>query len=130
MKGERYLTKPRQYAAVYGRGHSWTSDLLVMKALPNGLELSRYGLSVSHRVGSAVIRNRVKRRLREILRVMPLRPGWDIIFIARTPAADAKYEELKKSVESMLGRARLGAAAAGRGRHQMAETVDVPHPAG
>ena len=107
MRGEEYLTKSAQYALVYKQGSSWVSSLIVMKALPNGLSLSRYGFSVSKRVGKAVTRNRVKRLLREILRLAPLEPGWDIIFIARSAAATTRYAELKKSVEGLLSRAKL-----------------------
>ncbi len=107
MRGEEYLTKSAQYALVYKQGSSWVSSLMVMKALPNGLSLSRCGFSVSKRVGNAVTRNRVKRLLREILRLAPLEPGWDIIFIARPAAATTRYAELKKSVEGLLSRAKL-----------------------
>jgi ribonuclease P protein component len=78
-----------------------------MKALPNGLDLSRYGFTVSRRVGKAVVRNRVKRLLREILRQTLLQPGWDIIFIARSPASRANYDSLGKSVRDLLFRAGL-----------------------
>ena len=104
---EEHLTKPGQYAVVYEKGGSWASDLVVMKVLPNSLTLSRYGFSVSRRLGNAVTRNRVKRRLREILRLTPLKPGWDIIFIARPSAASTDYESLNKSVRDLLSRARL-----------------------
>ena len=107
MKGEEYLTKPAQYALVYNNGRSWISDLVVMKVLPNGLTLYRFGFSVSKRIGKAATRNRVKRRLREILRLAPIEPGWDIIFIARPPAANTNYANLKKSIADLLSRAKL-----------------------
>ena len=107
MRGEEYLTKPQQYALVYSKGSSWASNLVVMKALPNGLTLSRCGFSVSKRLGKAVTRNRVKRLLREILRVVPLKSGWDIVFIVRPAAATANYASLRRSVEGLLSRAHL-----------------------
>ena len=107
MRGEEHLTKPQQYALVYNKGRSWVSGLVVMKALPNGLTLSRYGLSVSKRIGKAVTRNRVKRLLREILRMTPLKTGWDIVLIARPAVTTASYATLKKSVENLLSRAGL-----------------------
>jgi len=107
VKEEKYLTKPEQYTLVYNKGDSWISSLVVMKVLPNGLSLSRYGFSVSRRVGKAVVRNKVKRLLREILRQTPLEPGWDIIFIARPRAATINYASLEKSAKDLLSKAQL-----------------------
>jgi ribonuclease P protein component len=107
MRREKSLTKREQYTLVYNEGRSWVSNLLVIKVLPNGLTLSRCGFSISRQVGKAVTRNRVRRRLRGILRLTPLKPGWDIVIIARPPAAAASYAELKQTVEALLSRARL-----------------------
>lgn len=105
--GREYITRPKEYALVYARGNTWASNLVVVRALPNGLLLSRCGFSVSKRVGKAVVRNRVKRRLREILRRTPLRAGWDIVFIARPAAAAADYASIRKAIEMLLTRAHL-----------------------
>ncbi len=107
VKREDLLTKTQQYTLVYDRGSSWISSSVVMKALPNGLSLSRYGFSVSRRVGNAVVRNRLKRLFREILRQAPLQPGWDIVFIARPAAASINYASLEKSINNLLAQARL-----------------------
>jgi len=107
MRGEEYLTRSEQYTLVYEKGSSWVSDLMVMKALPNQLARSRYGFSIGRRLGGAVVRNRVKRRMREILHSLPLEGGWDIIFIARPKAAAASFASLEKTVRGLLSRAKI-----------------------
>ena len=107
MHNERYLTKPHQYALIYSKGRSSVTDLLVMRVLPNGLALSRCSFSVGKRLGNAVTRNKVKRRLRETWRVMPLKPGWDIVFIARPAAAKADFNGLRATFENLLSQADL-----------------------
>lgn len=115
MRKEQRLTKPQQYASVYRQGISGASNLLVMRALPNGLTLSRFGFSVSKRVGTAVTRNRAKRLLREITRLMPVKPAWDIVFIVRPAAANADFAALKTTVEKLLTQAGLLQSDAERG---------------
>ena len=107
MRGEGWLRKSAQYAVVYRWGGSWANSLLVVKALPNGLALSRYGFSISRRVGKAVTRNRVKRLLREISRAAPIEVGWDVVIIARPATATIDYDSLSRAARDLLLRAAL-----------------------
>jgi ribonuclease P protein component len=107
MKGEMYLTKPQQFLLVYSQGKSWVSGPVVVKILPNGLHFSRFGFSVGKRVGNAVTRNRIKRRLREILRKASFVEGWDIVIIARPSINGITYGRLQKIIEDLLHKVGL-----------------------
>ena len=107
MRREQRLRRPRDFALVRREGRSWPGRLLVLAARPNGLDLNRFGFSVSKRVGNAVTRNRVKRRLREAARLSNVIPGWDILLIARAGAGDSDYRELEGSMTNLLKRAKL-----------------------
>ena len=85
------------------------NGLLVMRVLPNGLDRSRFCFVTGKRVGNAVVRNRVKRRLREIVRNSASAPGWDTVLIARKGAGDADFSELERAVHNLIRRTRLNA---------------------
>jgi ribonuclease P protein component len=91
-------------------GKSWANHLMVLCALPNGLEHSRFGFAASKRIGKAVVRNRIRRRMREAvrLRCASIAEGWDLVFIARRPIARATYAEIVHAVEDLLIRANMG----------------------
>lgn len=107
---KRRLTQRRQFQEIYSRSGSWANRFLVMRAAPNGLQYNRYGLSVSKRIGGAVIRNHVKRLIREYLRQVEVVPGWDIVFIARNPIAKSSYYTVGLAIRDLLGQANLVAA--------------------
>ncbi len=102
-----YLTKPADYASVHSKGRSVANNLLVLRFLPNHLDCSRSGFSISKRVGNAVTRNHVKRLLKEITRQTNLRSGFDMVFIARNSAAQAGFGEMNTAVRNLLHRADL-----------------------
>lgn len=90
-------------------GRSWTNAWLVLIALPNGKGHSRFGFSVGRRIGKAVQRNRVKRLLREVIRLKLDRvaPGWDLVFIARSPMQAATFAQTQEAIRQLLQQAHL-----------------------
>ncbi|MCB0137174.1 MAG: ribonuclease P protein component [Caldilineaceae bacterium] len=109
MKRRYRVRTDKRFQEVRRKGHSFTNQLLVLCALPNDLAYSRFGFSVNSRIGNAVRRNRIKRRLREAarLRLGEIRPGWDIILIARRPIRSADYHEIETACARLLRRAQL-----------------------
>ena len=97
------------FGRVRKEGRSWSHPMVVLCALPNTLDHSRFGFSVSRHIGGAVVRNRVKRVMREAARACrgEVACGWDIILIARSPISTARFLEVKQAVESLLRRACL-----------------------
>jgi ribonuclease P protein component len=100
------LSKPEDFAALQGVGTVRSNPLLVVRIRKNGLEETRFGLSTGRKLGGAVVRNRVRRRLREALRVMApsFQPGWDVLIIARPPVIGADYQTLAGTLQSLLRR--------------------------
>ena len=107
MNKEQRLRSSRDFAEVRRDGRSRADGLLVLVSRPNNLEVTRLGFIVSKRVGNAVVRNRVRRRLKEAARLSQIEFGWDLVFIARQGASSADYQELSGSVKKLLARAKV-----------------------
>jgi ribonuclease P protein component len=119
VKREQRLRSAADFARVRERApRAWTHPLLVLYAAPNDLPHTRVGITVSRRVGKAVVRNRVRRRIREAARLLfpRLAKGYDLVFVARPRSAGADWSGVKMAVEQTLGRAALLPCCTGQGR--------------
>ena len=99
MKKTTTLKQNYEFRRVYNKGKSGVSPFLVVYARPNRGKRNRLGVTVSTKLGKAVTRNRVRRRLREIYRLSQpeMKQGYDIVLVARTRAVTASYPELTRA---------------------------------
>ena len=109
MKRKYSLRDQRSFARVRRSGRSRRNRLLVLCCLANHLPHNRFGFVVSKRVGNAVTRNRLKRRLRAIFRLSltRLHPGYDIVVVCRSAAARVGYWDLEQAALQLVQRLRL-----------------------
>lgn len=109
VKREYRLIKSTDFKRVRRLGKSYAHPLVVLLKHPNASKQTHVGIAAGRSVGNAVRRNRAKRILREIIRpILPaIRPGWDIILLARRPIISGKYHEIETAVENLLKRAKL-----------------------
>ena len=107
MQRRQRLTGSKRFSQIHIGGSSAANRLLVIRYLANGSNCSRFGFLVSKRIGNAAVRNKVKRRLREAVRLNPVKAGWDALFIVRRGAGSAKYQDLKDAIDNLLQRANL-----------------------
>ena len=96
---ENYL-----FRRLYAKGKSAAAASLAVYVRPNHSQRTRLGITVSAKIGKAVRRIKIRRRIREAYRIheYQLSPGWDIVVVARTRAAYASYAELERSLLSLL----------------------------
>ncbi len=101
------------FRRVYRRGRRINGKILKIYFNNNRSKTTRFGYSISKKVGKAVQRNLLKRRLREICRnnISTFKPGLDIIIVARKNAANSSYSDLEKEV---LKLGRVGKILTGR----------------
>ena len=87
----------------------YANSLMVLYARPNKTGKNRVGITVSKKLGKAVVRNRVRRRLREVYRLHEERftPGWDIVVVARSRCVEASFERLTGAYLSLAEKAGL-----------------------
>jgi ribonuclease P protein component len=101
------LRRRADFDRVFQQGRHNSGRLLALRSVPNDLAWSRFAYAVPKRVGKAVVRNRIRRRLREILRLLPFEEGFDVVISVRAEAAESSFFTLKQEVQTLMRRARL-----------------------
>ncbi|MFC1613323.1 ribonuclease P protein component [Patescibacteria group bacterium] len=104
------LTKTKDFDNVYKKGRNFFTKILGIKYIKNELDMTRIGLVISQKISKkAVVRNKTKRRLREILRLRlsNIHKGYDIIILTRKGIEDCDYAEIEKNIEYALNKTHL-----------------------
>ncbi|MGC8872961.1 MAG: ribonuclease P protein component [Chloroflexia bacterium] len=109
MKRRFRLRGKSRFAEIQRRGERWVHSWLILGGLPNELGYTRCGFVVSRRLGKAADRNRIRRRLREAVRqrYVRIRPGWDLVFVARAGIRNVDFWGIGAAVEDLLRKAGL-----------------------
>ena len=109
LRPSERLRHPSEYQCVFECGRRLVTPLFVLYVLPRSEAPSRLGMAVSKRVGSAVVRNRVKRRIRELFRQHKsyFESPCDVVFVARRQAAEAPLAEYTRQFLTLLQRQRM-----------------------
>jgi ribonuclease P protein component len=99
LKFSTSLKNNYEFRRLYSKGKSASTPILVVYCRRNGRDYNQIGITVSNKIGKAVHRNRVRRRLREIYRTneAKLLRGFDIVMVARVRSRYTTYWELEKA---------------------------------
>ena len=95
----------RRLYATSGHGNA----CLVLYARKNNTGTNRVGVTVSKKLGGAVVRNRIRRRIREVYRLneQKFAPGWDIVVVARSRCLTVSFEKLTQSYLALAEKAGI-----------------------
>lgn len=116
MKGKRQdmttihkLKKNYEFKKVYNEGKYYVEKYVVMYMIPNSSNFNRVGFSASKKVGKSVVRNRIKRRMKEAYRKFAdsAKVGFDIVFTARAGSGSVDYSKIENNIISILKKAKL-----------------------
>lgn len=103
--GVQRLSHKRDFDRLQRVGRTYRGRFLSLRLGRNREGVVRVGFAIAKRLGKAVERNRLRRRLREAVRLSPVAPGWDILVIAREDAVHQGYHTLKAELEGLLRQA-------------------------
>jgi len=106
---QNILRKNKQFQSVYRYGKSYANRMMVIYVLSNKDTQRKVGFAAGKRLGNAVVRNRVKRLLRETYRLNQhkLKLGFDLLLVGRKPMVDVKYKVVSKAFGDLCTKASI-----------------------
>ena len=89
------------------KGHAYHGKLMTLRCLSTPAQSARFGFVLGKHVGGAVVRNKAKRRLKELARASQVAPGWDLVVVARETIGAATFAQLREEFQTLLLKAGL-----------------------
>jgi ribonuclease P protein component len=109
VKNTVSLNQNTLFKRLYYRGKRQHSSILVLHSMPNGLPYNRFGITVSKKLGKAVKRNIIRRRIYEAFRLYEpsLKTGYDLVIVAKGTALHSDFDRYYRVIGGMLAKAGL-----------------------
>ncbi len=103
------ISRGKEYKYIYNNGRRILGQYIIVFTQANNLPHNRFGIVTSKKIGNAVIRNRAKRQIREVIRknLNNLRPGYDVVVVARFNVKEAVFELIENDFLRLMGKASI-----------------------
>jgi ribonuclease P protein component len=111
FRRQQHIRQRADFKRVYDRGRKYQGRYMMFFSLARDGQPTRLGIAATRKMGAAVERNRAKRRVREMFRLHPAPPGFDIVVVPRRGLIDAPFASIEAEYVATIGRLRAGTAA-------------------
>ena len=103
------ISRESEFGQVFSSGKVYPAQYFVLYVLPNGTDANRYGFTAGKKVGNAVVRNRLKRLLKEVVRLhgKRLKKGFDFVLVARSAGTGRCFHDIEKDFCRLVDKNKL-----------------------
>ena len=103
------IKKRREFEGVYGQGERFSGSGFVVIRLATGADITRFGITITRKLGKAVVRNRLRRRIKAVLASVAgrIRPGFDVVIIPWAHMGRAPFADVLRGIPAVLTQARI-----------------------